>query len=100
MIRRPPRSTLFPYTTLFRSIVFEMAAVPGDAQAERDFFGAGVDFRDLRLARKLDSAFPLENHPAPARVMHFVKITGSGGERDFLRNELKLSQLPAPGFAI
>src|SRR5437868_12320655 len=24
MIRRPPRSTLFPYTTLFRSKVFEM----------------------------------------------------------------------------
>src|SRR3712207_8639845 len=23
MIRRPPRSTLFPYTTLFRSILFE-----------------------------------------------------------------------------
>src|SRR5438093_2922651 len=23
MIRRPPRSTLFPYTTLFRSAVFE-----------------------------------------------------------------------------
>src|SRR3712207_7304466 len=25
MIRRPPRSTLFPYTTLFRSIVFPAA---------------------------------------------------------------------------
>src|SRR2546427_5491848 len=24
MIRRPPRSTLFPYTTLFRSIVIEV----------------------------------------------------------------------------
>src|SRR2546430_4635293 len=24
MIRRPPRSTLFPYTTLFRSLVFSM----------------------------------------------------------------------------
>src|SRR3989475_11848274 len=24
MIRRPPRSTLFPYTTLFRSIVMEL----------------------------------------------------------------------------
>src|SRR2546430_6275155 len=24
MIRRPPRSTLFPYTTLFRSLVFEV----------------------------------------------------------------------------
>src|SRR5258708_8891170 len=23
MIRRPPRSTLFPYTTLFRSVLFE-----------------------------------------------------------------------------
>src|SRR5947199_6102195 len=27
MIRRPPRSTLFPYTTLFRSDVVEEAAV-------------------------------------------------------------------------
>src|SRR3989475_9575508 len=39
MIRRPPRSTLFPYTTLFRSTI---AVLPGDgigpevtAQAER-----------------------------------------------------------------
>src|SRR3712207_7298676 len=29
MIRRPPRSTLFPYTTLFRSIL-ELAAGPGE----------------------------------------------------------------------
>src|SRR2546425_5676116 len=27
MIRRPPRSTLFPYTTLFRSVHEELAAV-------------------------------------------------------------------------
>src|SRR2546426_6378902 len=26
MIRRPPRSTLFPYTTLFRSATFEVRA--------------------------------------------------------------------------
>src|SRR3712207_9375320 len=30
MIRRPPRSTLFPYTTLFRSVL--RAAVVADAQ--------------------------------------------------------------------
>src|SRR3712207_9473755 len=29
MIRRPPRSTLFPYTTLFRSAVVAVAAVHG-----------------------------------------------------------------------
>src|SRR3712207_7095552 len=27
MIRRPPRSTLFPYTTLFRSTIFVMAGL-------------------------------------------------------------------------
>ena len=30
MIRRPPRSTLFPYTTLFRSIGFGVNPVTGD----------------------------------------------------------------------
>src|SRR3712207_7433063 len=29
MIRRPPRSTLFPYTTLFRSASFLLPDVPG-----------------------------------------------------------------------
>src|SRR2546425_7957543 len=33
MIRRPPRSTLFPYTTLFRSDLEPVAAQPGDAAA-------------------------------------------------------------------
>src|SRR3989441_2979653 len=35
MIRRPPRSTLFPYTTLFRSLVrAAFVAVPADADPE------------------------------------------------------------------
>src|SRR3989442_5267988 len=31
MIRRPPRSTLFPYTTLFRSHVLALARAPDGA---------------------------------------------------------------------
>src|SRR2546425_11835784 len=31
MIRRPPRSTLFPYTTLFRSLVADPSPGPSDA---------------------------------------------------------------------
>src|SRR3712207_8021564 len=31
MIRRPPRSTLFPYTTLFRSHLLARALAPGAA---------------------------------------------------------------------
>src|SRR5690349_23479350 len=33
MIRRPPRSTLFPYTTLFRSRVFESGVSNGSGEA-------------------------------------------------------------------
>src|SRR5256885_11570951 len=31
MIRRPPRSTLFPYTTLFRSIYFQISGAGHEA---------------------------------------------------------------------
>src|SRR2546425_6970432 len=53
MIRRPPRSTLFPYTTLFRS---DQATVPGQhegvdqdarAAAQRHFAVGGLE--DLRV---------------------------------------------------
>src|SRR5256885_10535713 len=33
MIRRPPRSTLFPYTTLFRSLPFSLCAAWKSASA-------------------------------------------------------------------
>src|SRR2546427_6902211 len=36
MIRRPPRSTLFPYTTLFRSEPLLAPLVPGLVRIERD----------------------------------------------------------------
>src|SRR3712207_7742576 len=35
MIRRPPRSTLFPYTTLFRSRKLAVAEEVGDAEGGR-----------------------------------------------------------------
>src|SRR2546422_4494783 len=39
MIRRPPRSTLFPYTTLFRSI-FHQAAMRSVPRSVKDPLGA------------------------------------------------------------
>src|SRR5258708_14785377 len=35
MIRRPPRSTLFPYTTLFRSLFLPVPAGAGDLRVAR-----------------------------------------------------------------
>src|SRR3712207_8992075 len=57
MIRRPPRSTLFPYTTLFRSLGFE-AHVAALRVLARDAH-AGVrllDAVELRPRQTLDAA--------------------------------------------
>src|SRR3712207_4916718 len=43
MIRRPPRSTLFPYTTLFRSRLLVSAGTMADLPAEQPFFRVGPD---------------------------------------------------------
>src|SRR3712207_9009038 len=50
MIRRPPRSTLFPYTTLFRSLPVELdGAEPGLGEP-----GDGVDRRRLASTVRSD----------------------------------------------
>src|SRR2546430_10235929 len=44
MIRRPPRSTLFPYTTLFRSLLAELHG-GADRQVVHGSLGGAVDHR-------------------------------------------------------
>src|SRR2546422_4349438 len=55
MIRRPPRSTLFPYTTLFRSIV-ELVRDPGNQLSDRGELLAldQVGFHRLLVRHVLD----------------------------------------------
>src|SRR5256885_12202737 len=59
MIRRPPRSTLFPYTTLFRSGVF--AALRGA------FAALSRERRLGRIAVEVGRAVPPSRPPAIAR---------------------------------
>src|SRR5438477_2972706 len=52
MIRRPPRSTLFPYTTLFRSSELEQRlrnALPAKFPGSTFSFEAGEDRKSTRL---------------------------------------------------
>src|SRR5258708_20887466 len=81
MIRRPPRSTLFPYTTLFRS------------------YGCGVRFSHFRGLPKM---FP---KPKPALVPNtyayesepMVKATGKHfGKASEMRSEEHTSELQSP----
>src|SRR5258707_4644319 len=51
MIRRPPRSTLFPYTTLFRSIVkcqqlFQMRSAIGKPASKQKALSGGAVTQD------------------------------------------------------
>src|SRR5258707_15049131 len=77
MIRRPPRSTLFPYTTLFRSLYqfekenildplgmsdtgFYVTDAAKQARIAEPFkddrkIGAGIEFNDPRVAEKWES---------------------------------------------
>src|SRR5256885_11195626 len=54
MIRRPPRSTLFPYTTLFRSQAFrfELPDLRDRAEADLDAFSADDVLEHLRRSEE------------------------------------------------
>src|SRR3954449_12117669 len=55
MIRRPPRSTLFPYTTLFRSDRF----VRGEGDSARSF---GLGLSIVRAVRSEEHTSELQSH--------------------------------------
>src|SRR2546426_6881143 len=59
MIRRPPRSTLFPYTTLFRSIGAVAYGVSGRRSATRGTEPVAV------AGRKMLVVLPFENRGEP-----------------------------------
>src|SRR2546426_8324862 len=94
MIRRPPRSTLFPYTTLFRSLV-ESTGVSSD---RRDV--TRIDFHRRRLLDKV-------NGDDQAMAFLFSKQDSThalqGAPRDFhhhafmqVRSEEHTSELQSP----
>src|SRR3989449_8237461 len=61
MIRRPPRSTLFPYTTLFRSLLSEDESENG-FRGHRDRVTGSRSSALLRISRLW--------HPASSRRLH------------------------------
>src|SRR2546421_8948615 len=80
MIRRPPRSTLFPYTTLFRSL-----CVGGPRPAARRGAPAGwVSSREQRLSGERDGVAavlpePGRSHACRLRVLRSLAGGGEAG---------------------
>src|SRR3712207_8015446 len=68
MIRRPPRSTLFPYTTLFRSAALSVAAPLGAAPSDAATSDAAPAAATLSDATGPDGSRP--NGSEPRVVVH------------------------------
>src|SRR5260221_6108202 len=60
MIRRPPRSTLFPYTTLFRSLGTRGNALAALVQRTQRVLGAGLAL--LGMLRSEEHTSELQSH--------------------------------------
>src|SRR5436190_15567116 len=73
MLRRPPRSTLFPYTTLFRS------AVPYGDAGPAWFFRNTFDAGELGLGVLASSLRPGVDCPRNCAVFD-AAVAGEGGE--------------------
>src|SRR2546430_15125815 len=76
MIRRPPRSTLFPYTTLFRSEVARLVVVEaGEAQRDPVSAQRGVEYAIGGVVRAVgavgvrDAAMEVRGGPLHVRLL-------------------------------
>src|SRR2546425_4457708 len=99
MIRRPPRSTLFPYTTLFRSL---LAARPPDPRCVLARRGLQLHRHDLESAGAGDEDdAPADVHLDDARHAvprdHGVPGDHRRARAPDVRPVLRRAFLPAPG---
>src|SRR2546422_6459587 len=88
MIRRPPRSTLFPYTTLFRSGVEQIGGIPAGLEACPDL---------LRRQPRLLDALP--QHVRETRILDrkSTRLNSSHGYISYAVFCLKKKKKHAPG---
>src|SRR3712207_8319894 len=94
MIRRPPRSTLFPYTTLFRSLVFgergeRVRLDGGDGQQRDDDDGPHAQTRHAALDERAHQPRPPQ---ADARVERSEEHTSELQSRQYLVCSLLLEK--------
>src|SRR3712207_7161632 len=90
MIRRPPRSTLFPYTTLFRSVCGHLFERRGHREAQ----AADLLRRDQPAAR-LEKSVPLQ-----ADETGLLHVLPNEAGRRLLRSEEHTSELQSRQYLV
>src|SRR5258708_18655677 len=78
MIRRPPRSTLFPYTTLFRSICARIAGQRGRCRCRRRLLWPlrGPYAREARRSEEHTSELQSPDHLVCRLLLEKKKYSG------------------------
>src|SRR3712207_6112073 len=73
MIRRPPRSTLFPYTTLFRSLLLDYV---GLESVQRTLAELGIEGVDIRRGVEDERAFQagINNQVTPDGLVQLLRV--------------------------
>src|SRR3989442_11108622 len=95
MIRRPPRSTLFPYTTLFRSVQDDpLARGPGDGEGADRAIARRPDRRSARS--RSSAARPRPGAAGPVGQVDPCHRRGGGGRGPAGAAERVLPPPPAP----
>src|SRR3712207_9324930 len=96
MIRRPPRSTLFPYTTLFRSVVVVRALQLADVDVADVVFveerADGVECTDLAEHRPHVLLAPLDQNAVASALLLLVPVPTEDGQIGEHTSELQSRQ--------
>src|SRR3989475_1948646 len=95
MIRRPPRSTLFPYTTLFRSALRTLVDTPPLLARTRVVVLRGIE--QMRRGSKLrQELLRSPAAPNPPTMLILVKGAGEGFARELARLATAVAVEPLP----
>src|SRR2546430_8595274 len=102
MIRRPPRSTLFPYTTLFRSIQDGVDVVTGEPRPQRQDVQSekAVAFLSRLCRRYLEALGALPLHPIQLDVRALPDDDLAHGDRKITRLNSSHSQISYAVFCL
>src|SRR6267143_6276652 len=99
MIRRPPRSTLFPYTTLFRSLRAAERAVGVPADPDRDAALLAWPRQRVDLRQRVVATLEARRRLTPARAHDLQVLVRHLAARREGRRRQRLELLPEPADA-
>src|SRR2546430_7557379 len=97
MIRRPPRSTLFPYTTLFRSFNEHKGMIEmGNGKQARSFFNVGMAKKFMQTVLVAEDRKSTRLNSSHSQISYAVFCLKKKKRAHVLRDPNQARRRPAP----